>query len=89
MEDIVQHIAPSGADIVISPYTPAGHARPFIRQLAARLRREKIDFLEVRRNWDNRAWPYATKGFFAFKEKIPQLLTDTGFEIKGKKRQVA
>ncbi|MEO1702756.1 MAG: FAD-binding domain-containing protein [Pseudomonadota bacterium] len=89
IEDIVQHIAPSGADIVISPYTPAGHARPFIRQLAARLRREKIDFFEVRRNWDNRAWPYATKGFFAFKEKIPQLLTDTGFEIKGKKRQVA
>jgi deoxyribodipyrimidine photo-lyase len=28
----------------------------------------------VRRDWDDAAWPYATRGFFPFKKKIPELL---------------
>jgi deoxyribodipyrimidine photo-lyase len=28
----------------------------------------------VLRGYDARAWPYATAGFFKFKEKIPRLL---------------
>ena len=31
-----------------------------------------------RRNWDARFWPYATKGFFAFKERIPDVLAAEG-----------
>ena len=31
-----------------------------------------------RRNWDARFWPYATKGFFAFNERIPDVLAAEG-----------
>lgn len=85
LDELMQAIAQSGAQTVIAPYTPTGHARPHVMKLAARLRAESIDFHEVRRDWDSRAWPHATKGFFAFKEKIPQFLMDAGMDIKGKR----
>ncbi|MEL6201087.1 MAG: FAD-binding domain-containing protein [Pseudomonadota bacterium] len=89
IEEIVQSIASSEANVVIAPYTPIGHGRPFVMQLAGKLRVENIEFFEVRRDWDSRAWPHAAKGFFPFKEKIPNLLLDAGFDIKGKQRQSA
>jgi hypothetical protein len=33
-----------------------------------------ISLLRLGRNWDREAWPYATKGFFPFRERIPALL---------------
>ncbi|MEM1376354.1 MAG: FAD-binding domain-containing protein [Pseudomonadota bacterium] len=89
IEAIIQAITSSSAKTVLAPYTPTGHARPHVMKLAAKLRSEDIEFYEVRRDWDNRAWPNSTKGFFPFKEKIPNLLLDAGFDIKGKQRRVA
>ncbi|MEO0544276.1 MAG: FAD-binding domain-containing protein [Pseudomonadota bacterium] len=89
IDDIVQEVVLSDAQMVVAPYSPVGHARPFMMQLAANFRRNNIDFFELRRDWDTRAWPNATKGFFPFKEKIPSLLLDAGFDIKGKQKRVA
>ncbi|MEN0000184.1 MAG: FAD-binding domain-containing protein [Pseudomonadota bacterium] len=89
IDAIVQSAAAAGAQTLIAPYTPVGHARPHMMALASKLRAEDIDFVEVRRDWDSRAWPHCTKGFFPFKEKIPNLLAGTGFDLKGKQRRVA
>ncbi|MEL6920238.1 MAG: FAD-binding domain-containing protein [Pseudomonadota bacterium] len=88
-DEIAQAIVGSGVQIVIAPYTPTGHSRPHMMKLGARLRSEGIEFYEVRRDWDGRAWPNSTKGFFPFKEKIPGLLLDAGMDIKGKQKRVA
>ncbi|MEM0900375.1 MAG: FAD-binding domain-containing protein [Pseudomonadota bacterium] len=89
LEEVVVDVTKSGAEIVIAPYTPVGHARQQIMKLANALSQERMEFFEVRRDWDTRAWPNSTKGFFPFKEKIPNLLLDAGFDIKGKQRRVA
>ncbi|MEO1745576.1 MAG: hypothetical protein AAFR13_03520, partial [Pseudomonadota bacterium] len=86
VDAILQAVAASGAEDVIAPYTPTGHGRPHMMKLAALLRSQGIGFYEVRRGWDNRAWPYATKGFFPFKEKIPSLLIEAGLDVKSKRR---
>lgn len=37
-----------------------------------------ITLSSVRRDWDARFWPHATRGFFLFKERIPGLLQSLG-----------
>lgn len=45
--------------------------------LADALRRDGIRLVQIRRDWDAVAWPFATKGFFGFKSAIPRLVTLT------------
>ena len=42
------------------------------------LRRAGIPLAEHTRAWDRHAWPHATRGFFAMREKIPALLAHAG-----------
>lgn len=85
IEYIVTAACDAGAECVIAPFTAQGWARAPMNQLAAKCTERDIAFCEIRRNWDTQAWPNATKGFFPFKEKIPQLMLNAGFDIKGKR----
>jgi deoxyribodipyrimidine photo-lyase len=42
---------------------------------------EGLALVEVRRDWDAALWPLATKGFFPFKEKAPQVLVGLGLPV--------
>jgi hypothetical protein len=33
-----------------------------------------LRMVQIRRPWDSRAWPHATRGFFQFKGHIPGLV---------------
>lgn len=85
IENMVTAASDAGAECLIVPFTAQGWARVPMNQLAAKCRERGIAFCEIQRNWDTQAWPHATKGFFPFKEKIPQLMLTAGFDIKGKR----
>ena len=61
-------------DTVLVPYAPVGPAQERLEGLRSALASDGVGLVTVRRPWDSRAWPFASRGFFPFREKIPQLL---------------
>ena len=75
---LVRFAGAVGADHIVAPYAPVGETRDLLDRVRSRAAREGIGLHERRRDWDTRAWPHATKGFFKLKQRIPQLLRDAG-----------
>lgn len=67
-----------GIKQIVTPYAPVGPVADALRLLADTLATHGIKLSQVRREWDARLWPHATKGFFPFKEKLPSALRDLG-----------
>ncbi|PCN48681.1 DNA photolyase [Curtobacterium sp. 'Ferrero'] len=63
-------------DTVLVPYAPVGPVQERLDALRPALATEGVELVTVRRPWDSRAWPFASRGFFPFKERIPGLLRD-------------
>ena len=57
----------TGADHFVMAYQPVGYWADALRGI-------QLPINEVRRSYDDMCWPHAKKGFFPFKEKIPQFL---------------
>lgn len=62
-------------EAIVTPYAPVGPVRDRLDALAPALAAAGIALVPVRRAWDSNAWPHAGKGFFAFKDKIPGLVS--------------
>ena len=60
---------------IVTAYAPVGPVATQLARLRPELATQGVTLHQVRRDWDSHAWPHATKGFFAFKERIPELLT--------------
>ncbi|MGR3491167.1 MAG: FAD-binding domain-containing protein [Shimia sp.] len=58
-----------GAETITMPHAPVGAAADALAPVA-----RDIEVVKPLRPYDAEAWPYATKGFFPFKEKIPRLV---------------
>ena len=58
------------------PYAPVGPVADALMRLAAELSEERLTLHHVRRDWDEKSWPHAKKGFFSFKEHIPSVLRE-------------
>jgi deoxyribodipyrimidine photo-lyase len=65
-----------GVSEIATPYAPAGRAATALAQGVGELEREGIRLVQLQRNFDQRAWPYATAGFFRFREQIPRLVAE-------------
>jgi deoxyribodipyrimidine photo-lyase len=65
-------------DQIVTPNAPVGPVAGALDDIAAALAPEDIRLVQVRRDWDNRLWPHATKGFFPFKEQLPSALRELG-----------
>ncbi|MFM2423612.1 MAG: hypothetical protein RL291_2142 [Pseudomonadota bacterium] len=59
---------------IIVPYVPVGPTAEALAKAETILARDGITIERIRRAYDTTAWPHATRGFFAMKEKIPDLL---------------
>jgi len=59
---------------IATAYAPVGPVGESLAEIAAQLANNGIRIVEVRRGYDTRAWPHATRGFFGLKDKIPKLL---------------
>ncbi|MFP7571886.1 FAD-binding domain-containing protein [Marivita sp. S2033] len=58
----------NGAAQIITPYAPVGPAASILDRISA------MPVVRPLRDYDRRAWPHATAGFFKFRKKIPDLL---------------
>ncbi|SFJ86056.1 deoxyribodipyrimidine photo-lyase [Sphingomonas sp. NFR04] len=60
-----------GVAQIVTGYAPVG---PVAESLAAQREGTEVRIAEHRRAWDERAWPYCRKGYFALAQHIPALL---------------
>ena len=64
---------------IITAYAPVGPVADALTAMKPALAAEGIKLTQVRRDWDEMFWPHAKKGFFPFKERIPDILREGGF----------
>ena len=77
-EALIAAAKAAGVRRIVTPYAPVGPVSDQLARLAPLLAREAVTLAQVRRDWDSAFWPHAKKGFFAFKERIPALLRQSG-----------
>ena len=70
--------ADSGVSIVASAEAPVGPVADALDALESALGKRGIRLQRLRRDWDSRFWPRATRGFFAFREHIADELRALG-----------
>jgi len=78
VETLVTQAKQAGAEQIITAYAPVGPVADLFAEIAPRLEQEGVPLVQIRRSWDEKFWPHATKGFFPFKEKIPKMLGEIG-----------
>ena len=59
----------AGVRQIVTPYAPVGPVADALADISSRLAVEGVTLVQVRRRWDDRLWPHATKGFFPFKAR--------------------
>ena len=60
---------------IITPYAAVGNTSQMLEKCTRLLSNHGVQLTQVMREYDIISWPYATKGFFKFREKIPKILT--------------
>lgn len=63
---------------LVTAYAPVGPAAETLARAKAALADSGIALVQLRRGLDDRAWPHATKGYFGFRRRIPELLEAEG-----------
>jgi deoxyribodipyrimidine photo-lyase len=64
-----------GVKEVITGYAPTGLVARAMEGVGRDLAEQGIGLIQLRRDWDSKAWPAATAGFFKVKAKIPALVS--------------
>lgn len=64
----------AGLSEVVTAYAPLGPTAQALAAIERALAENSIRLCRVRRDWDTRCWPLATKGFFVFRQHIPGLI---------------
>lgn len=73
-EAVVAHAKALGLSHIITAYAPIGPTASALARLSADCAAKGVQVHQIRRSWDEAAWPLATKGFFPFRQHIPELL---------------
>ncbi|MEM9145812.1 MAG: FAD-binding domain-containing protein [Pseudomonadota bacterium] len=68
----------AGTQTVVTAYAPVGPVADRLAAAQPALAEAGVTLAQIRRPYDDLAWPHATKGFFALKQKIPQVLRALG-----------
>jgi deoxyribodipyrimidine photo-lyase len=77
-ETLIAAARAAGTRQILTADTPIGPVAEALARSEPVLAREGISLVRVRRPWDNAFWPHAKRGFFAFKEQMPDLLRAGG-----------
>lgn len=75
---IIEAAKQAQTDNVVTSYAPVGPVASHLQRAKSVLNKYGIDLRQVRRGYDDLAWPHATKGFFGLKKRIPRMLVDLG-----------
>lgn len=73
-EAIVKQARTAGLQALVTPRAPVGPVADTLDRLQGALAGEGIALVQITRDWDALAWPFATHGFFRFRRHIPALL---------------
>ncbi|WP_376092074.1 FAD-binding domain-containing protein [Roseomonas sp. CCTCC AB2023176] len=65
--------AEAGLSAVVTPWAPVGPVAEALEEVRAALAARGIALRRVRREWDEACWPLARRGYFKFRENIPDL----------------
>ena len=68
----------AGARQIVTAYAPVGPVADALAHCGPLLADADIALARVRRAWDDAFWPHAKRGFFPFKEQVPDLLREFG-----------
>ncbi len=68
----------SGATQIVLPYMPIGPVRDAFTAMKPKFDAAALGVIEIGRRFDAAVWPYATRGFFNLKDKIPSVLETLG-----------
>ena len=60
---------------IVTPYAAVGNTSQMLEKCTRLLSNHGVQLTQVMREYDIVSCPYATKGFFKFREKIPKILT--------------
>ena len=60
---------------IVTPYAAVGNTSQMLEKCKHLLSHHGVQLTQVMREYDIVSWPYATKGFFKCREKIPKILT--------------
>ena len=60
---------------IVTPYAAVGNTSQMLEKCKHLLSNHGVQLTQLMREYDIISWPYATKGFFKFREKIPKILT--------------
>ncbi len=74
MDSVRDWAARHGLRQVMTGEAPVGPVADWLAEATRALAADGVQLVQLRRPWDAAAWPFATKGFFAFKSAIPGLL---------------
>ena len=74
-EGILSWALENSLEQIITPYAAVGNTSQMLEKCKHLLSNHGVQLTQVMREYDIISWPYATKGFFKFREKIPKILT--------------
>lgn len=77
-EAMVTSANAAGVRDIVTPWAPVGPVADRLHKARPKLMEAGITLHIVRRPFDSLAWPHATRGFFALRKKIPQILQELG-----------
>jgi hypothetical protein len=69
ISDLKKIMAEKNINKIVLPYLCCGYENDFISSI-----KEEIQVNYIIRDYDKFCWPFATQGFFKFKDQIPQIL---------------
>lgn len=72
--DVLPWLQAHDVTTLVTPYAPVGPVRDRLDQLSVDIAAEGITLSRMLRPWDAHAWPHASRGFFPFRERIPELV---------------
>lgn len=75
---VAEWAASRGVSAVATPHAPVGWTAEALSEIEAALATKSIRLHRLRRPWDEACWPLAKKGFFPFRERIPELIRALG-----------
>ena len=78
---VLSATAAAGAACVMAPEAPVGPVSDALAGLVKPLTAEGVSLVRVRRPWDDKLWPLATKGFFPFRQRSTAALAAEGLRL--------
>lgn len=70
------------ARAIVMPFAPVGPVRDAMTAMQPHLAAANLPVFEIGRAFDATIWPFATRGFFNLKDKIPSVLATLGIHDK-------